>query len=279
MAKFQAVHVYDKFMDFFPIEVKLRIGRSWYELISRLDDGFQMPFMNFGYATLDQHDGRINLSCEDEDHRYGIQLYHHVANAIDWIGVDALELGSGRGGGAAYITKNFKPKSYIGIDMTIRALEFCKQRYAIEGLSFSRCDADNLPFGKSSFDIVISVEASGLWKDKERTFRDIAQILKPNGYFLYADIQPYEQINMWRAQLEASGLRLISEEDITPNVVRALSLDFGRKCALINKHIPCLFRGIFYEFAGMNGAGLARGTPRYGERVYYNFVLRKDNVH
>jgi SAM-dependent methyltransferase len=123
---------------------------------------------------------------------------------------------------------------------------------------------------------VISVEASGLWRDKERTFRDIAHILKPNGYFLYADLQPYERISKWRAQLVASGLQLVHEEDITPNVVRALSLDSERKRELIRQHIPRMFRGIFFEFAGMNGAGLARGTPRFRDRVYHNFVLHKD---
>jgi SAM-dependent methyltransferase len=189
-----------------------------------------------------------------------------------------LELGSGRGGGAAYITRRFKPRSYVGIDMTASAVGFSNRRYAIEGLSFLRCNAESLPFENDSFDVVISVEASGLWKDAKRTFRDIAHVLKPNGYFLYTDMHLYEQVNTWRSQLVGSGLRLVSEEDITSNVVRALTLDHERKCKLIHQHIPRLFRGIFYEFAGMNGAGLARGTPKFGDRVYYNFVLRKDNV-
>ncbi|KPK92534.1 MAG: hypothetical protein AMJ88_10775 [Anaerolineae bacterium SM23_ 63] len=265
-------------MDLFPFEVKLWIGRNWYELISKLDGGFQMPFMNLGYAFLNPHDGRIDLSSEDEEHRYCIQLYHHVASAISWIGVDALELGSGRGGGAAYIAKQFKPKSYIGIDITASSVNFSNQRHSIEGLSFRQCDADNLPFENASFDVVISVEASGLWRNKERTFRDIAHVLKPNGYFLYTDMHRYGQIHIWRSQLVASGLRLVGEEDITPNVVRALTLDYERKCKLINQYIPRWFRRIFCEFAGMNGAGLATGTPRFGDRVYYSFVLRKDDV-
>ena len=121
-----------------------------------------MPFMNFGYAHLNSHDRGIDLSCEDEEHRYSIQLYHHVASAIDWTGLEALELGSGRGGGAAYITNNFKPKSYIGIDMTSSAVDFSTWRYAGEGLSFLQCNAEALPFEKTSFDVVINIEASGL---------------------------------------------------------------------------------------------------------------------
>jgi len=277
VAKVQAVNVYDKFMDLFPFEVKLWIGRGWYELISKLDDGSQMSFMNYGYAALNPDDGRIDLSREDEEHRYCIQLYHHIASAINWIGVDALELGSGRGGGAAYIVKQFRPKSYVGIDITISSVDCSNRRHSIEGLSFLQSDADSLPFENASFDVVISVEASGLWRDKDRTFKDIAHVLKPNGYFLYADLQPYDQISMLRSQLEASGLRMVTEEDITPNVIRALTLDSERKFKLINQHIPRFFRGIFREFAGMNGAGLAIGTPRFGDRGYYYFVLCKDN--
>jgi ubiquinone/menaquinone biosynthesis C-methylase UbiE len=276
MAKVQVINVYDKFMRFFPFEFKLWIGRTWYELISRLDDDCKMPFMNYGYAVLEPHVRKIDLSHEEEEHRYCIELYHHVASAIHWFGVDALELGCGRGGGAAYIVKHFKPNSYIGIDSTFNAIDFCKQRYPIQGLSFNHCDAENLPYEEASFDVVISVEASGLWRDKERTFKAIARILKPAGHFLYADIHPYEGINTWRAQILASGLRLVREEDITPNVVRALSLDFDRKRKLINQHIPRVFRGIFCEFAGLNGAGLAIGPPIIGDRVYCNYVLRKD---
>ena len=86
----------------------------------------------------------------------------------------------------------------------------------------------------------------------------------------------YEFINTWRSQLAASGLHLVSEEDITPNVVLALALDFRRKCRLINQHTPLFFRWIFREFAGMSGAGLAKGIPGLGDRVYYNFVLHKE---
>lgn len=35
-------------------------------------------------------------------------------------------------------------------------------------------------------------------------------------------------------------------------------------------HVTTLIRR-----GGMNGAGLARGTPRFRDRVYYNFVLHK----
>ena len=72
------------------------------------------------------------------------------------------------------------------------------------------------------------------------------------------------------------ALELVNEEDITPNMVRALTLDYERKCQLINQHTLVFFRRIFREFAGMSGAGLARGTPQFGDRVYYNFVLHKE---
>jgi SAM-dependent methyltransferase len=118
----------------------------------------------------------------------------------------------------------------------------------------------------------------------ERFFSEVARVLKPNGYFLYADMRYLDEVDHWRAQLRRTGLRLLSEENITPNVIRALALDRERKRKLIDQYAPRLLRKPFNEFAGMTGAGLApdsnnrglaRGSPKDGERIYLNFLFRK----
>ena len=105
---------------FFPLFLGLRsmVMRKWYEYVSRLDKDANLLFLNHGYADLDPDAKPLQLPARGEKHRYSIQLYHHVASVIDWTGLEALEIGSGRGGGAAYIKQHFKPKSIIGIDIT-----------------------------------------------------------------------------------------------------------------------------------------------------------------
>ena len=249
--------------------------KGWYKYLSRLARDDRLLFMNHGYVDLDPDAEVLDLPDEDEENRYSIQLYHHVADAIDWSGLDALEVGSGRGGGAAYVKRRFEPRSMVGLDITPNAVDFCDQYHATEGLSFVCGDALNLQFDDDSFDVVINVESSLLYPDVERFLSEVVRVLKPDGYFLYADIRYCEDVDAWRTQLRDTGLQLVKEEDITPNVVRALELDGERKRKLIDQHAPMAIRKVFKTFAGVKGAELARGSPKAGERLYLNFVLRK----
>src|SRR3546814_1062192 len=83
----------------------------------------------------------IDLLPGDEPDRYSIQLYHQTAAALDWTGLDGLEVGCGRGGGASYVARYLKPRSLVGLDIADRAIEFCRRRHAAPGLSFVSGDA------------------------------------------------------------------------------------------------------------------------------------------
>src|SRR3546814_7009494 len=108
----------------------------------------------------------IDLLPGDEPDRYSIQLYHQTAAALDWTGLDGLEVGCGRGGGASYVARYLKPRSLVGLDIADRAIEFCRRRHAAPGLSFVSGDAQKLPFPDESFDVVLNVESSGSYPDQ-----------------------------------------------------------------------------------------------------------------
>src|ERR1700678_1208704 len=78
--------------------------KLWYSTLSLLaqDD---VIFLNYGYATTDSGGTTLELDAVDEANRYPIQLYNKVASAVDLRGKDVLEVGSGRGGGDAFIQK------------------------------------------------------------------------------------------------------------------------------------------------------------------------------
>jgi SAM-dependent methyltransferase len=246
-----------------------------YTYISMLDRDVQSIVLNYGYAHLDSAAHPLNLSTHEEPHRYPLQLYHHVASAVDWIGLDALEVGSGRGGGSAYIMRYFAPRSILGLDLAAKAIDFCARHYRVEGLSFVRGDAESMHLADNTFDIVINVESSLYYPNVERFFEEVVRVLKPGGYFLYTDLRYWEEMDAWRAQLRSTGLQLIKEEDITPNVMRALELDHARRQKLIERYVPKWLRSSFAGFAGVTGAKLAADGPRMGERIYMNFVFQK----
>jgi SAM-dependent methyltransferase len=245
------------------------LSQRWYDYISTLVKDASLTFINYGYAEDGDH---LALSAEDEANRYPIQLYHHVASAVDWTGRSALEVGSGRGGGAYYVQRRFNPQSMIGLELAARAVEFCQRHYAAAGLSFIRGDAQQLQFAADTFDIVLNVESALHYPNVERFYCEVVRVLKPGGYFLYADIRYQEEVEAWRGQLQNTGLKLLKEENITPQVVWALALDQERKRRLINRYVPKLLHKPFNMFAGMEGAGLAP----HGERIYLNFLFRKE---
>lgn len=254
------------------------LTRLSYECISILDRDTNALFLNCGYAHVAPSAVPLELSAEDEKYRYSIQLYHHIASSIDWSGLDALEVSSGRGGGAHYIKRHFCPNSIIGVDFSTEAVSFCNRYYSLKGLSFAQDNAESLHFPHNSFDVVINLEASFYYPNVERFFSHVVRVLKPRGHFLYADMRYVEEIDAWRAQLRNTGFELLSEEDITPNVVRALALDQNRRRNLVYWYMPKILHKPFYQLAGITGAGLAQGQPKVGERIYLFFVFRKKDA-
>ena len=246
-----------------------------YEYISIVDKEANALFMNYGYADLDPDAEPLELLPEEEKHRYSLQLYHHVADVIDWTGLQALDLSSGRGGGAWYIMRQFRPTSIVGVDLSFNAIRFCNRYYAVDGLSFLQGRAEHLQFPDNTFDVVTNIEASLHYANMEAFVSEVVRVLKPGGHFLYADFRHVEEIDQWRLQLDHSDLKLVEEEDITPNVVRSLELGAERTRELINQYAPRPLRKRIRQFAGNIGTGFVRGTPKPGERVHLNFVFRR----
>lgn len=254
--------------------LKSWLTRIQYDLVTTFDRDKQAIFMNFGFAHYRDHEP-IPLSPEDEIHRYPMQLYHHVAKFIDWQHVEALEVSSGRGGGASFIVRHFKPKSYTGVDFSTRAIEFCREQYAhLKELTFHHGNAEALTFPDNSFDVVVNVEASLYYPNLHKFFEHVRRVLKPNGYFLYTDLRYEEKIETWHAQIKSMGLKLIHEEDITDNVLRAMELDRERRIALVDRYVPRLLRKSFYHFAGLK-PNSPDALPHLDNRRYWYFVLQK----
>lgn len=229
-------------------------------------------FMNYGYEPVDAAD-RPLLAEVDEADRYFIQLYHYVATAVDLTGLDVLEVGSGRGGGAAYIKRYLKPKSMTGVDFSQGAIGFCRARHKVAGLTFIPGDAEALPFADASFDAVVNIESSHCYGSIERFVTQVQRVLRPGGYFLFADFRERQESARLQAQLTHSGLAIVHKIDITPNVLAALDTYNAAKLALIQSQIHWWMRKLFQNFAAV------KGSPIYDSfkdqrMVYHHYLLR-----
>ncbi|MBN1950937.1 MAG: class I SAM-dependent methyltransferase [Bacteroidales bacterium] len=263
--------LYDRFDDF-PFTGRRIFWRIWHSYLLKYDKQVDANFMNYGYSGLNG-EKPIELKEEDEINRYCIQLYDHVVETADLKGKHVLEVGSGRGGGADYITRYYKPGSYTALDISTRTIDFCNKHYKHPELKFVKGNAEKLPFAEKTFDIVINVESARNYKNLQEFFKGVHRILKPGGYFLFADMMFEKDVADMPAKLEESGFRVTKKEHITPNVIRALQKDSERREVLIQKHLPGFLNKSFSQFAG------TKGSERYesfenGTFQYWSYVLQ-----
>jgi SAM-dependent methyltransferase len=252
--------------------VKRWLWRYWYEFLASWFRDRRWTFMNYGYrpplAT-----APLALAPEDEPDRSCIQLYHLVASAVDLSAREVLEVGSGRGGGAAFVARTLRPRRMVGVDLSPRTVALCRAWHAVPGLSFEVGNAEQLGFADASFDAVLNVESSHCYGDLGAFVREVRRVLRPGGHFLYADFRSRDELAAWRAGLLAAGLRLLVERDITPGVVAALEADDERKRGLIEAQVARPLRRAVGRFAGLRGTALY-DEFRSGALVYRAFVLQ-----
>ncbi|MBU2495871.1 MAG: class I SAM-dependent methyltransferase [Candidatus Omnitrophota bacterium] len=250
-----------------------RLGHFVYSYASRLDKDAEAIFLNYGYADANL---KLELRKEDAKNRYCIQLYNHIVASlpVELKGLDVLEVGSGRGGGASYVARYFNPGSITGLDLCRKAVTFCTEHYAIKGMSFVCGNALNLPFQNNSLDVVIGVESSHGYPKIKRFFSEVDRVLKPGGYFLLSDFRNKNSLDLLREQLRGSGLKTVKEEIITPNIIKALDLDSERRENLIKKLVPKVLHKPSMALAGVKGTAVYKSFVT-GKKEYLVFVLQK----
>ena len=158
--------------------------RKWYWYVNTVDRDAEILFMNYGYAG----NQNIELEPHEEINRYSIQLYHLLADSVELKNKHIVEIGSGRGGGLAYVKKCFSPASAKGIDLDKTAIRFSNEFYDDPGISFQRGDAQNIPLDSNAYDAVLNVESSHRYPEIHLFFSEVERILRPGGYFLYTEV-------------------------------------------------------------------------------------------
>lgn len=242
-----------------------------YDLISIFDRQGDMRVMNYGFHT----NKGFPLRPADEPFRERLALYDHVARGapVSFVGKKVLEVGSGRGGGTSHLAWSFRPQSIHGIDISQRAVDFCKGNYPYTNLSFGHGDAENIGFTNNSFDVVIDIESSHYYPHMNKAVAEAHRVLRPGGYYLLADSRPASKLDEFRELLQ-NGFTIVSEEDITDKVLQSLRTDNDQKKADIERALAEPFRGVFSHFSGVVG-GYFYNRLSCGKDRFLNLVLQK----
>ena len=247
--------------------VRRFVWRTCYEALAKRVPTADWAFMNYGFSSATLAACTTPLRASDERDRLCIQLYLHAIDNFDLRDGDVLEVGSGRGGGASFISRYLQPRSMTGMDFSQEAVDLCNRHRTAPGLAFVCGDAQSMPFSTSSFDAVVNIESSHCYESMDVFLSEVCRVLRPGGRLFFADLRSKDCVSSLREQFNACGLTVEKESDITTNVLTALRLDNARKLQLIDAWIPRVFHRPFRVFAGIAGtrnyAGLEHGKLRY----------------
>lgn len=228
--------------------------------------------MNYGYSSPDL---LVELKPEDEPNRYSIQLYHLLATSVDLKDKTLLEIGCGRGGGLSYIAKYLPIKSATGVDLNKRASKFSSNFYKIKDLNFMQGDAQKLNIENESYDAILNVESSHRYPNFNSFLSEVNRILKPGGHFLFTDFRYDYEMEELDKQIKSSGLNVVHNQKITPQVVKALDLDNNRRHKLVQKLAPKFLHKIALNFSGAIGSETYNNFAS-GKYEYFTYILEKN---
>jgi ubiquinone/menaquinone biosynthesis C-methylase UbiE len=127
--------------------------------------------------------------------RYELEPYLlEFARFSDFQDRDVLEIGVGMGSDHVQIAQN-QPRSLTGIDLTERAIGFTKQRLEYYGFQsdLAVANAEELPFGDDSFDIIYSWGVLHHSENTPKAVNEVYRVLRPGGK---AKIMIYHKYSM-----------------------------------------------------------------------------------
>ena len=246
--------------------------KIWYQYISGRIGSEPVTFLNYGYWPPEGE--TLTLNPEDESNRPAIQLYHHVASGADLTGKNVLEVSCGHGGGASFVKRYHRPKTYTAIDQNSKAIESNHKTHGALGIDFRTDDAQALNFPSDHFDAVLNVEASHCYPRQDSFFQSVYRVLRPGGHLLYADFRTSTDSVQLDRDITEAGFHVKSKTDITPHVVNALRKTSERYRDLAHKFAPKLLHNIMETFAAVEGTSIFNSFVT-GERIYWSYQLTK----
>ena len=209
--------------------------------LERSGVGAASYFLNYGYISLGQGDEARHEVPEHVFNPSSVRLALELIGNTDLRDRPVLDVGCGRGGTVALMVETFGAKA-TGVDLAPEAIAFCRKTHA--DARFEVGDAEHLPFEHATFDVVTNIESSHTYPNLRAFFAEVSRVLTQGGLFLYTDLLPQQRWMEVSVLLPPLGLRIVSERDITRNVlascdsvaeVRAQA--FGEKNAAIDNFL------------------------------------------
>ncbi len=191
---------------------------------------YNRAFLNWGlwdkklYKEYEDLDFNFSTLCPHQDIHSQLLIYSLIKPLIDqqFYNKHLLEIGCGNGIGLKMSSALLKAEFALGIDLVHKLVSNATSNFYVENqVNYLQTDAEILPLGDSSFDIITNLESSHLYPRLEHFFSEVARVLTPGGFFCYADI--YTATKQQPQRLEQfiasrKDLRIIQKQNITQKV-------------------------------------------------------------
>lgn len=128
---------------------------------------------------------------------------------------DFLELGCGNGVVSKWIAKEYLG-NVTGVDVDPEQIELARRDTSdVPNIRFLKADATKLPFEDSSFEVVLSFGVLHHIHNWQDALKEIKRVLRPKGYFVYADLVYPETITKMDSSSSYSfGLVTINVDEL-----------------------------------------------------------------
>jgi ubiquinone/menaquinone biosynthesis C-methylase UbiE len=252
------------------------IAKSFYNYFYSIEKISQLRTNNWGFVPIDEE--IANYAPELQS---GLQLYKElVKNHNGYVipeNSSIAEIGCGKGAGAEFLVTKFKPKEYMGLDYSSVAIKYCEGNYQnLPATKFICGDAHAMPLSSLSFDIVVNVESSHIYKEPVKFFEEVHRILKPGGKFLFTDFRVVKHfpIDALEETVKRCGFSIVEKRIITPHIYESCMKDSQKRREIVNHASPWLLKRFFYHYA------VIEGTKKFkklgdGQIAYFLYQLQK----
>lgn len=251
--------------------IKRRNTPFFYKIVYALLTPQRVNTMNLGYAPLTE---KLRSCYPSADQGLQYELYWQTFRQLEFsLSADQLvcEVGSGRGGGLAFI-RNLTPAQVIGLECSTAARRYAERYFELDTRAAT---VPKLPLEDASVDAFVAVEAAH-FSHNDAFVAELARSLKPKGSVLLADFNLGSDQHV-RTKLSAlyqrNGFELIGWRDIRPQVLEAMKQDDTRKQACMRFLIGPL-RAEAEAYMGTIGSHKYH-EMKNDERAYFILHARK----
>jgi len=156
---------------------------------------------------------------------HGQSLYHYAATHFLGQGAlkgkDILEVGMGKGLGAAYLSQSFGPKSVEGVDLSEGHVALARSYFpSSDGLQFMQGHAEHLAQASDSKDFVFDLDNAHMYRNPNQALSEAFRVLKPGGKYIFASALPVgRSLAQHEKNFEQAGFRVERREDATSKVI------------------------------------------------------------